>query len=96
MRPAAGLWDAAKQKPTRLFHDLRRSGARNLVRAGVPEGIARRISGHKTRAVFERYNVGSETDLRDAARRLQDYLTVKTIDDQQHAENCASHTLLTQ
>ena len=49
---------------------MRRSSVRNLVRAGVSENTAMLVSGHKTRAIFDRDDIQSDQDLREASRKL--------------------------
>jgi integrase len=55
-----------------LFHDLRRSGIRNLIRAGVPQSVAMSISGHRTVSTFIRYAIASDEDKREALRAVQE------------------------
>lgn len=62
---------AAAGVPGLLFHDLRRTAARNFRRAGVAEGVIMRVGGWRTRSVFERYNIVSQADISDALHKLE-------------------------
>jgi integrase len=57
----------------RLFHDFRRSAARNLIRSGVAKDVAKQLGGWKTDSMFSRYNVTAEEDLRDAMQKVTQY-----------------------
>jgi integrase len=70
-----------------IFHDLRRSAVRDYVRGGTSESVAMRISGHKTRSVFERYNIITKTDLKNAAEQKSRYMAEKQNEIERQAES---------
>jgi integrase len=59
--------------PNKTVHDMRRAGARDLVRAGTSEDVAQKITGHRTRAVFARYNISADEDITLAMTLLAEY-----------------------
>jgi integrase len=69
-----GTWDAltkAAGVPDLLVHDLRRSAVRRMIRRGVSKVVSKKISGHVTDSIFDRYDITDETDLDDAAKKLE-------------------------
>lgn len=82
-------WRRAVQSagcPGRLFADLRRTAARNFRRAGLSENEAMALTGHLTAAMFRRYSIVAEADLRDAVWRSQAFLASTAP---QVCQNCA-------
>ena len=57
----------------RVFHALRRSSVRDRIFSGVHEGVAMKISGHKTRSIFDRYNISLENDIVQALHATGKY-----------------------
>ena len=68
-----GSWDKVTKAAgvSILLHDFRRSAARNLIRSGVSQDVAKRVTGHKTDSMFSRYNIVAENDLAEAAVKLE-------------------------
>jgi integrase len=71
------VWARACKKAKlvgKLFHDYRRTAARNMLRAGIPQAVAMQITGHKTDSMFRRYSIVSVDDKRAALKKQFEFL----------------------
>jgi len=78
----AKAWNTACREagcPGKLVHDLRRTGVRNLIRSGVSQSVAMKISGHKDARIFARYNIVDTRDVGEAMRKLLEYEQEKRV-----------------
>lgn len=78
----ARWWKDARLKsglPGKIFHDLRRSAVRDMIRGGVPQTVAMKISGHKTESMFRRYNITTTTDMLEALDRRRRYVETQAV-----------------
>lgn len=76
IRDCYTAWRSAVKKAgldKKLLHDFRRTAARDMVNAGISERVAMKITGHKTRAMFDRYHIVDKKDLKTAAKKLSNY-----------------------
>jgi hypothetical protein len=63
-------------------YDCRRTAIRNLIRAGVEESTAMKISGHRTRSMLDRYNIQDEQDIQEAMVRVTEYVSTLPVESQ--------------
>jgi len=69
-------WVTATKKAKcagKLFHDLRRTCARRLLAAGIPQVTARELTGHRTSAMFDRYAIVSSADVLAAQNKVAEF-----------------------
>ena len=83
MGPFRDLWRTAVKSaslpPGRLFHDLRRSAVRNLIRSGVDQTTAMKVSGHRTDSMFRRYNIVEESETAAALKQADAWLSTQPL-----------------
>ncbi len=85
------LWARARKQAGaavagKIFHDYRRTAARDMIRAGVAQTVAKAITGHKTDSMFQRYNIVSMDDKREALQKRGEYSKQQQVEKTNVAE----------
>ena len=72
------------------FHDLRHTFNTNMRKAGVPESVIMKMTDHRSREMFDRYNTVDKEDAQDALRKFDDFL--KFQNSSKRANHLDSHS----